>query len=91
MSSLYARTFTVGTATAVQIVEPNPNGQHVYIHDHTKNASRDLFVGGPDVSVTNGFHILATESQDFVVPPGESMWAIATGGDISVQVLVSRV
>lgn len=90
MSSLYARTFTVGTSTPVQIVEPSPTGQHVYIHDHSKQAARDLFVGGPDVSATNGFHVLETGSQDFVVPAGESMWAIATGDEIITQVLVSR-
>ena len=90
MSDLFARTYSLGTTNSVQIVEPHTAPQHVSVHDHTKQGNRSLFIGGADVSTTNGFHILATENFTLVLPAGESLHAITTGDTIDVQVLIAK-
>lgn len=90
MSDLFARTYTIGTATSTQVVAPHTAPQHVSVHDHTKQGGRSLFVGGPDVSATNGFHILATDNFSMILPAGESLHAITTGDTIEAQILVAK-
>ena len=89
MSDVYARTFSVGTA-AVMIVSPHSQPQRVIVHDHTKNASRDLYIGGDDVSTSNGLHILQTESQEIMLPPGKGLFAIVNQNTVDTQVFVTR-
>lgn len=90
MSDLFARTYTIGTVTSTQVVAPHTAPQHVSVHDHTQQGGRSLFIGGPDVSATNGFHILATENLTVVLPAGESLHAIASGDIIEAQILVAK-
>ena len=89
MSDVYARTITVGTA-AVMIVSPHSQSQRVVVHDHTKNAARDLYVGGDDVSASNGLHIVSTASQEIILPPGKGLFAIVNQDTIDAQVFVTR-
>lgn len=49
-----------------------------------------MFIGGPDVSSTNGFHILSTENFSMILPAGESLHAITTGDAIQAQVLIAK-
>jgi hypothetical protein len=90
MGEVFARSYTAGTASPVMIVEPHNQIQHVWIHDHTKTGGRSLFIGGADVSETNGLHILGTETDRYLIPAGSPVFAIATGGEIQVQVFSSR-
>jgi hypothetical protein len=81
--------FSVGTAR-VQIVEAAMNGQHVCIHNHEHSSANNVYIGGSDVSITNGIHAQATLTSQVTIGPGDSLWAVADGGTNELQIMVIR-
>lgn len=71
----------VGT-TAVQ-VDGNSTG---WSHMHIKNLDNTdhLYVGGSNLTLANGYHINKQEFFEFDIPPGESVWLLASAGSIDV-------
>lgn len=83
------RTVTVSAgAPAVQLVAPRDDG---YVETVTIAApsvavvDAVLYVGGPDVSSSNGIPIPEMGNAPVPVGPG-GVWAISTGGDVSVRI-----
>jgi hypothetical protein len=69
------------TATAIDGVSTNPYRMRIQNNDNTK----DLFIGGPDVSITNGLTLRPLEAMDCIISPNEQLFVIssANGHNIS--------
>lgn len=72
--------FTLGTATATQIVAPDNQPQHVTIHEADHSESTTALLGASNVSAANGLHIHAAETLQFEVGPEDELWAISSQG-----------
>jgi len=85
--AFFSDVFTVGTATAVQIVPPSNVPQHVTIHNQQKQANHYIYIGGSaGISSTNAAHLDNAETRQFVIPPGDEMFALAGGNDYQIGV-----
>lgn len=74
------------TDTAAVLVEADDTTRTVYIHHDKDNTI--VYVGGDNVTSTNGFHIHKLETLAFAVPQKETIWAIcAESEDCDVWVL----
>ena len=79
----------VGT-TSVKIVAPQASRQHIIIHDHDHNSSTDVYIGGSDVTITNGLHVPKTETIQLEVMPGDDLWAVADDDSVELHILAIR-
>ena len=69
--------FTIGTA-AVQIISPKSNPTQVILHNADKSSNEFIWFGGSDaVTTSTGIHLDNGEDYQFVLQPGNSLWAIA--------------
>ena len=80
---------SVGT-TKVKIVAPQASRQHVIIHDHDHNSAVDVFIGGSDVTISNGLHIPKTETIELDIMPGDDLWAVADDDSVELHILAIR-
>jgi hypothetical protein len=78
---LNVRTFVVGASNSVQ---------HVCIHNHDHAASKEIFVGGPDVTVANGMHAVATATGQVQLMPGDELYAITSQTGLNLRILVVK-
>ena len=74
------RTLIVGASVSVQ---------HIRIHNHEHNQNHEIFVGGPDVTLTNGMHAVATATGTLQLLPGDELFAIANQAS-NIRVLVVK-
>lgn len=74
------RTLIVGASVSVQ---------HICIHNHEHNQNHEIFVGGPDVTLTNGMHAVATQTGTLQLLPGDELYAIANQAS-NIRVLVVK-
>jgi len=74
------RTLVVGASVGVQ---------HVCIHNHEHSQNREIFIGGPDVTLENGMHAVATQTGTVQLLPGDELYAIADTG-CNLRVLVVK-
>jgi hypothetical protein len=70
---------TVGTAAPVQIDGSSVNPMYLTIHNNDN--TKVLYLGGSDVSSTNGLTLLKQETIQFTLNPGEALYAISSSGD----------
>jgi hypothetical protein len=75
------RTLVVGASTSVQ---------HVCIHNHEHAASKEIFVGGSDVTVDNGMHAVATATGVVQLLPGDELYAITAQTGLNLRILVVK-
>ena len=65
----------VGTAaTLVSHAGVNPGQVHISNLDNTDT----IFIGGPAIEVNSGHALFKSTSEDFVMYPGQSMYAVST-------------
>lgn len=76
--------------TRVKIVAPQASRQHVIIHDHDHNSANDVFIGGADVTISNGLHVPKTETIQLEVMPGDDLWAVADGEFVELHIMAVR-
>ncbi len=81
MSQIIAGQITVGT-TAVQIDGNSPGWSHFHIKN--MDATKDLFVGTSTLTTANGFPVAKLESFEFDIPPGQSVYLLASSGEVQV-------
>lgn len=74
---------TVGT-TAVVIVSADDLNREVYLHNA---GGGKVYLGGSDVTSTNGFHLANAESMTMKIPVQEKLYAISASGTNAVIVL----
>ena len=85
--AFFSDVFTVGTATAVQIVPPSNVPQHVTIHNQQKQANHYIYIGGSaGISTTNAAHLDHSETRQFVIAPGDVMFALGDADDYKIGV-----
>lgn len=77
------RVITVGTAT-VALGTATPKN----IHEFTvyNDSARSLFVGGSAVTVNDGFHIPANQSQTIKIANGDIVYAISANVDAEAHI-----
>lgn len=84
--TLQTSQFTVGTA-AMLIAGPDVMTQFVTIHND--NANQQVFIGGSDVSTSNGFHVDGKEEHSFTLYPGDALYAVSSGSD-NISVIIQK-
>lgn len=87
---LYTQQYVLPQNSRVQIVTPDRMSQHVCIHNHEHSKNSTIYIGGPDVTTSNGIHAQATLTSQITIGPGDSLWAISDTADVNVQVLVIK-
>jgi hypothetical protein len=75
------RTLVVGASNSVQ---------HVCIHNHDHNQNKEIFIGGADVTITNGIHAVATQTGTVQLLPGDELYAITAQTDVNLRILVVK-
>jgi hypothetical protein len=75
------RTLVVGASVSVQ---------HVCIHNHEHATSKEIFIGGADVTVDNGMHAVATATGTVQLMPGDELYAITAQTGCNLRILVVR-
>ena len=71
------------------VVPPSTGVQHVCIHNHEHNQNREIFIGGPDVTLTNGMHAVATQTSVIQLLPMDELYAIADS-NCNLRILVVK-
>jgi hypothetical protein len=74
------RTLIVGASVSVQ---------HICIHNHEHNQNHEIYVGGPDVTLENGMHAVATQTGTLQLLPSDELFAIANQAS-NIRVLVVK-
>jgi len=69
---------TIGT-TAVQIDGNDVNP--VTLKVHNLDATKQLFIGGANVTTANGYVLDKGEQLDFTLPAGQSVFIISSGNN----------
>lgn len=71
------------------VVPASVSVQHVCIHNHEHATSREIFIGGSDVTLANGMHAVATATGQVQLMPGDELYAISAE-DNNLRILVVR-
>jgi hypothetical protein len=71
------------------VVPASVGVQHVCIHNHEHSQNREIFIGGPDVTLTNGMHAVATQTGTVQLLPGDELFAI-TSQESNLRILVVK-
>ena len=79
----YSRHFTV-TTTRQLIVPVDGSAQEVLVH----STGGTVYVGGPDVTVDNGYKMDVGDKETFLVHPGDEIYAITNAGSTQIMMLV---
>lgn len=85
--AFFSDVYTLGTATPVEIVPPSNVSQHVTIHNQEKQGGRFIFIGGSaGITAANAAHLDNAETRQFILPPGDVMFALGSGNDFAIGV-----
>jgi hypothetical protein len=71
------------------VVPASVGVQHICIHNHEHNQNKEIFIGGPDVTLTNGMHARATETSIIQLLPMDELYAIADSNS-NLRILVVK-
>lgn len=79
------KSFAVTVGDTATIVVPTDNDTRtVYLHNESGGS---MYLGGSDVSTTNGYHLKNNETMSIVVPGGSNLRAIIASGTATLIVL----
>ena len=81
--------YLVGTV-ATLVVPASDRIQQVVLHNHEHASNHEIFINGPGVTTSNGMHLPNTETIQFNVAAGDTVWAIADGDERDLRVLITR-
>lgn len=84
-----ANQYLIGTVAAL-VVPASDRIQQVILHNHEHASNHEIYVNGPGVTTTNGMHIPNTETIQFNVAAGDTVWAISDGDARDLRVLITR-
>ena len=74
-------------STTAEILETGSSEGKVIL---LRDASADIFLGGSDVTSANGFRLATTDVLSITLLPGDTLYAIASTGTPTVDILVTR-
>jgi hypothetical protein len=83
------RQFNLTNNVRVRIVDSMGIPQHVCIHNHEHSQNVEVYIGGSDVSLTNGIHAQSTLTSQITIGPDDELYAIADG-NAEIHVLVVK-
>ena len=80
---MISESISIAPDTATKILDSQNFEQHIYIHN---NHSNKMYLGGSDVSSTNGLHLDNGQFIELRIPQDNELYAISEGttGDIVV-------
>jgi len=80
---MISESISVTPDTATKILDSFNFEQHIYLHN---NHSNKMYIGGSNVSASNGLHLDNGEMIEIRVPQDNELYAISesTTGDISI-------
>ena len=55
------------------------------LYIHNDDTTKDLFIGGPNVTVNNGFKIGKLSTEEFDLPPLDDIYMVSDGGAHNVS------
>ncbi len=84
--SLVTRQVTLGTA-ATELAGPDVMAQFVTVHNDS--SAQQVYVGGPTVTLSNGFHIDGKDEHTFTLYPGDALFGVASGSD-TVSIIIQK-
>ena len=67
--------YTLGTAR-IMIAGPDDMAQRVTVHN--SETGQQVFLGGSDVTTSNGVHLDGKETRQITLNPGESLYGVST-------------
>lgn len=73
---MISQNYTVSTTTATKILDKQNFEQHIYLHN---NHSNKMYIGGSDVTSTNGLHLDNGELIEIRVPQDNEIYAKSEG------------
>lgn len=79
--------YTLSLGTALQIVAPDNQPQHVTVHEANHSENTTALLGGSTVGTATGLHIHAAETLQFELGPEDELWAISSQGSPTLHVL----
>jgi hypothetical protein len=79
--------FTLGSAVRTLIAPNDTMSQLVRVHDHEHAANSTIFIGGADLTLSNGLHLKSLETADIEIGPGDELYAISDTADVELHVL----
>lgn len=82
--------YTLPANSRVQIVSPDTQAQHVCIHNHEHASNSTIYIGGADVTTSNGIHAQATLTSQITIGPSDSLWAISDTANVVLHVLIIK-
>ena len=82
--------FTLAANVRTLIVGASVGVQHVCIHNHEHSQNREIFIGGPDVTIANGMHAVATQTGTIQLLPSDELYAISETNGVNIRVLVVK-
>ena len=83
---LYHNLVTLGSSPKI-IVPPRTMAQEVHLHNHTKSSNEYIYLGGPNVSITNSVHMDPGESITVKLGPGDDLYAVSDPAGLQVGIL----
>lgn len=75
---------TVGTERVLAVSADDQN-RTIYIHHQSQN---DVYVGGSDLSTSNGLHVEKDSTIAIVLPLKEVLYAISSHADQEIRILL---
>jgi hypothetical protein len=78
---------TTVSTSAVEIAGPDVMAQFVTVHNNSSN--QQVYVGGSNVTTSNGFHIDGKEEHMFTLHPGDALYAVSSGSD-TVSIIIQK-
>lgn len=73
---------TIGlTATVIDGTSTNPSRLHIHNNDQQQN----LFLGGPDVTITNGLVLEKQDTIELILNAGETLYGVSSQGGHTVS------
>jgi hypothetical protein len=81
--TMKSQQLTVGL-TAARILEAENTNRHIYFHD---DSSHPVYLGGADVTTSNGLEIPKNSLLELFMPANEELWAVSGNADQSVSIL----
>ena len=79
--------FTLNDTTPVKILDSQNFEQHIYLHN---NHGNKMFLGGSDVTATNGLHLETHASIELRIPQDNELYALADSSEGNIVVLRPR-
>jgi hypothetical protein len=68
----------VVVGTAATLIDGTASSNPIHLHIHNNDNSDAVYIGGPDVTTANGLTLIKLDSVDFILRPGNTVYAIST-------------